>query len=316
MFCSLLAQVLRTQGHEVRVFAPAPATSRALAKVGLSHLQQAFSLRPALREWGAQIVISNGTLGFVGSRPWQHVHVFHGTMVAHSLSDRAGRSFKDWLVKGVLGGGISEALSGFGAIRVAVSEGCAREAQRFYLSSVHYVIPNGVSVEPLSNRPRTGLIFVGRRESRKGYELAVEVALDSSCALQVAGPGADPRTQDLGILEKDELIELYTKSIAMVFPTNYEACSYAILEALSNGCAVVTTAVGWIPQLLAAVPEYKLLIGERNDMSSFRLVLERVLSGDAPTMLALQKATEWTRINNSLDRFSEDWTAVVLKESV
>lgn len=315
MFCSHLAQVLKDQGHDVRVFAPAPATSRLLAKFGLAHLQQAYSLRRELQNWGAQIVVTNGTLGFLGSNPWKHVQVFHGTMVAHSLSDRWGRSFKDWLIKGVIGGGISETLSGAGATRVAVSESCAREVRRYYSLPVHHVIPNGVAVEALTDEPRAGLIFVGRRESRKGYELAIEVARTANISLQVAGPGTDSRTQNLGVLGKDDLTDLYMRSVAMVFPTNYEACSFAILEALSNGCAVVTTAVGWIPDLLEAVPEYKLLIGDRDDPPSFSRALNRVLSGDAPTMLALQNATDWTRANNSLQRFSEAWSDLVLEQT-
>lgn len=314
-FCSILAQVLRNQGHEVRIFAPEPPTSRLLAKFGLSHLEQAFSMRRIFRSWDAQIVISNGSLGFFGSNSWKHIHVFHGTMVAHSMADRPGRSFRDWLIKGVLGGGISEALSGLGATRVAVSQACAREVRRYYLSPIRQVIPNGVQVESQIDQARAGLIFVGRRESRKGYELAVKLALDANEILEVAGPGSDPRTQNLGILKKDELRELYTRSVAMVFPSNYEACSFAILEALSNGCAVVTTAVGWIPELLSAVPEYKLLVGERNDIASFQLALDRVLSGDPATISALQKAVEWTRLNNSLERFSETWTALIAEEA-
>lgn len=314
-FCMALAEVLTDHGHEIRIFAPAPATSHTLARFGLSHLEQSLSLRKTLLSWRPQIVISNGTLGFFGRNSWKHIHVFHGTMIAHNLSDRSGRSFKDWLIKGVLGGGIAEALSGLGATRVAVSQSCAREVNRYYLSSIRRVIPNAVKIESLIDQPRTGLIFVGRRESRKGYELAVTLALDAGQTLSVAGPGTDSRTRDLGVLNKNELQDLYSRSLAMVFPSNYEACSFAILEALTNGCAVITTPVGWLPELLRAIPEYGALVSPPNDFASFQDSLGRVISGDLATATALKKAVGWTRANNSIERFSHNWATLIEDET-
>lgn len=313
MFSSMLAEVMTKAGLEVRIFAPERPTSRILAKLGMSQLQQAFSLRHELQAYGPELVVSNGTLGCFGRNPWKRIHVFHGTMVAHSLADRRGRSFKDWLIKGVIGGGLSEALSGLGAVRVAVSESCALEMRKFYFMSADHVIPNGVRLTGERKAAREGLIFVGRRESRKGYDLAVELATSANETLNVAGPGSDPRTRDLGILNADELRDLYAESLAMIFPTNYEACSFAVLEALSSGCAVITTSVGWMPELLSAVPQYHRLIGEPNDASSFRQPLERVLSADAATMSALRDAVKWTRSNNSFERFGQNWSALVLK---
>lgn len=315
MFCSMLAEVLREKGANVRVFAPTPQKSRILRKFGLSPLQQTLSMRRELRRWGPQIVVSNGTLGFFGRNSWKHIHVFHGTMVAHSLSDRTGHSFKDWLIKGIFGGGLSEALSGLGATRVAVSQACATELKKYYGYRTHHVIPNGVRLNSRVEPNREGLIFVGRRESRKGYEMAVELALAAKQPLSVAGPGNDPRTRNLGVLNESALQELYLKSKAMVFPSNYEACSFAVLEALANGCAVVTTKVGWVPELLSAVPEYERLIGHRNNPASFELPLQRILSGDADTMSALQAAVTWTRENNSFERFSREWCEVISRHT-
>lgn len=313
MFCSMLSEVMITSGLEVRIFAPAPPKSRLLAKVGLSHLQQSFSLRRQLRSYSPDLVVSNGALGFFGRNPWHRIHVFHGTMVAHSLADRRGRSFKDWLIKGVISGGLSEAISGLGSVRVAVSESCAAEMRKFYAMRADRVIPNGVRLVDELEVPRQGFIFVGRRESRKGYGVAIEVAEDANVALSVAGPGSDPRTRDLGVLNADQLRDLYGKSQAMIFPSNYEACSFAILEALSSGCPVITTSVGWIPELISAVPEYRRLIGQPNNAASFRLPLQRVLSRDDATMDALRDAVAWTRINNSYERFGQNWLSLVSK---
>lgn len=312
MFSSMLAEVMTRAGLDVRIFVPDRPANRTLAKLGLSQLQQSFSIRGKLRAYSPELVVSNGTLGFFGRNPWKRIHVFHGTMAAHSLADRRGRSFKDWLIKGVIGGGLSEVLSGFGAFRVAVSKSCAKEMRKYYFMNSHRIIPNGVRLLPERKVARVGLIFVGRRESRKGYDLAIELAAGAKATLAVAGPGSDSRTRDLGVLNADELRDLYSESQAMIFPSNYEACSFAVLEALSNGCAVVTTSVGWIPELLSAVPEYRRLIGEPNDAMSFTEPLARVLSGDADTMAALQDAVEWTRNNNSFAQFDRNWSSLVL----
>lgn len=311
MFSSMLADVMTANGMEVRMFAPVGRPNKILAKFGLSQLQQAFSMRHELRSYKPDLVVSNGTLGFFGRNPWTRIHVFHGTMVAHSIADRAGRSYKDWLIKGVMGGGLSEAVSGFGATRVAVSDSCAHEVRKYYFLKTDLVISNGVHIVAAPEVAREGLIYVGRRESRKGYELAIEVANGANETLSVAGPGTDPRTRDLGVLDADELRALYVKSQVMVFPSNYEACSFAVLEALSNGCAVLTTSVGWIPELLSAVPQYSCFIGKQNDASSFNEPLKRFLKGDAVMLSALQDAVEWTRKNNSYEQFRENWSELV-----
>lgn len=310
-FCTMLKDSLINHGYEARIFAP-PSTvtiPTILDKLGLSHLVRSHSLRSELEKWKPDTVISSGTLGFFGSSRWKHVHVFHGTMVAHNISDRRGRSFKDWLVKGVLGGGISEILSGYGATRVAVSSSCAREVERFYKLKVHRVIPNGVYLDAFEGPPssRDGLIFVGRRESRKGYEVALRLAQYAGEALRVAGPGEDARTINHGVLSKAELQKLYRRSTAMIFPSNYEACSFAILESLCAGCAVITTPIGWVTDLLAAVPEYSLLVAERGDERTFEEILQRVLAGDDATQKAVAKAAAWTRTANSFQQFARDW---------
>ncbi len=277
----------------------------------MSHLEQAFSLRAQLREFSPDLVISNGTLGFFGSTRWPRIHVFHGTMVAHSLADRASRSYRDWLIKGVIGGGLSEILSGLGSFRVAVSKSCAREMRRFYLLKADRVIPNGVHIPEIAKTERRGYIFVGRRESRKGYELAIQVAQAANVTLSVAGPGTDTRTHDLGTLDSQQLRELYATSEAMIFPSNYEACSLAILEALSNGCPVITTSVGWIPELLTEVPNYMLLLGDAKDVATFSRPVQLLSAGDEAVLKAVEDAVAWTRENNSYERFSERWLKVV-----
>ena len=130
-------------------------------------------------------------------------------------------------------GGLAEVLSGLRAYRVAVSDSAAREVRRYYGLRVHQVIENSVPIPEgvHENPPKEGFLYVGRRESRKGYELAVEVASGLGEQLRVAGPGTDPRTCDLGVLDYQALSQEYRRAAALIFPTKYEACSYVVLEA-------------------------------------------------------------------------------------
>ncbi|WP_295774417.1 glycosyltransferase family 4 protein [uncultured Microbacterium sp.] len=292
---------------------PEKRAGRVARVLGLSPLIEGRSTGRSLRSVRPDVVITHGALGFVGRR-FTRIHVYHGTMVAHSLSDRRAKKLRQWLLAGVIGGGISEFLSGLGAVRVAVSNSAAAEIRRYYRLSVHEVIENGVAIDEEASAiesRRSGTCFVGRRESRKGYDQAVSIAEACDTTLSVAGPGEDLRTNDLGVLDRDELSLLLRRSAAMVFPTRYEACSVAILEAMRDGCAVVTTPVGWVQDLRKHVPEYDLLLHDPNDTEGHIAALHRVLAGDPAVADAVRRARDYVYERNSMAVFHERWRRLV-----
>ena len=311
-FGLLLEESLKTSGLYVQRVAASTSTSKWTRRLGLGPLLAARRARAQITLTKPDVVVTNGTLGWIGSGPWRRLHVYHGTMAAHALADREGRRFRDWAYQTLLMGGLAEVLSGLRAYRVAVSDSAAREVRRYYGLRVHQVIENSVPIPEgvHENPPKEGFLYVGRRESRKGYELAVEVASGLGEQLRVAGPGTDPRTCDLGVLDYQALSQEYRRAAALIFPTKYEACSYVVLEALSHGCPVVTGRVGWIRTLLGSLPEYGALTPAHRDYASYTAAVEVATRGEGKE-LAGQASILVARSNN-LTVFTERWTEAVV----
>lgn len=307
-FCRLLADALSSD-FDVEVVAAPTVQSRWLARFGISDLARARKSRDALLKSRPDIVITNGSIGFVGKGSWRRIHVYHGTMPIHSFKDRRGRKLRDWLLAGVLGGSLSEFVSGIGSRRVAVSQSAAQEVSLLYGFRNVRIIENGVPIPPRREGHRSGIVFVGRRESRKGYEAAISVAEALGEKLRVAGPGSDPRTVDLGLLNSDSVTELFQGSTAFVFPTLYEACSFAILESLAAGCPVITRPVGWMVTLLEAVPSYRPFVFAENFEECAVSVLLALRRGDPSLHTALRAAQNWVLLHNSADAFRASWLA-------
>ncbi|MDQ1130464.1 glycosyltransferase family 4 protein [Microbacterium sp. SORGH_AS_0888] len=316
-FASLLVEQL-SENFEVVLHEAPPVESKWARRFGLTAIMRARRSRIALKSMSPDILITNGALGAVGGGPWQHIHVYHGTLPSHSFADRAGRRWRDWLVSGAIGGGLCEFLSGVGATRVAVSNSAADEVRRHYRFRRPIVIENGVRIaSPRPDSvPRELVLFVGRRESRKGYETAVRAASIAGSMLSVAGPGHDERTNDLGLLTEPEVAAALRKSVALILPTKYEACSLAILEAISHGCPVITTRVGWIRDLEKAVPAYSKLLIPAESPAAIASVLVRLKGGDKDLWRAVADAQQLVMSRNSLESFGKKWTSVVREGQV
>ncbi|MGU3293317.1 glycosyltransferase [Williamsia sp. M5A3_1d] len=312
-FCVDLAAVLGDSGWRIRTVAPRKEEHRWLRRLGLEAVREAVSLRREIRELRPSVLITNGQLGFFPAMGCPRVHVFHGTMVQNSLCTRRGRRFRDWAVASALGGGLAEFLSGLGTARVAVSKSSAREVRRWYRMGLPSVVGNAVPVSHYASptKPPSGLVFAGRRENRKGYETAVEVANLAGKRLKVAGPGSDSRTQDLGVLDRDELLTLLAQSSALLLPSLYEACSYLILESLSVGCPVITTRTGWIEELLEVVPGYALLVVDPNDIAAMVKLLALCESRDSEVVKVVAQARVFVENHNSMSTFAEAWSTLI-----
>ena len=94
---------------------------------------------------------------------------------------------------------------------------------------------------------------------------------------------------------------LYAACDCVVFPTQYEACSYVVLEALASGVPLVTTEVGWtsdLPRAASRVSRPCREVGARR----VRRVLGRL--DDPAVSAAVDAAYDWVREHNSLEAFS------------
>lgn len=320
-FCGLLRDVLAAAAHDVQLVGPQCQPGRWAMRFALKPALMSASVPFRSAAWQPNLVITNGFLGGLRKRSIPTIHVFHGTMPGQAAATKTGQLFRQ-RCRDSMGGGLAEALAAHAAhVNAAVSESAACEARRFYRIRNVTVIENAVDTTIFRRRPRLEArrtlqlpseaklaLFVGRAEPRKSPAAALEACRRAGFELLVAGREAIGDSRHLGILTPEQLAVVYSACDCVVFPTQYEACSYVVLEALAASVPVVTTPVGWVQTLLRHVPQYAQLTAPP-DADRFASILGKL--GEAATQAAVAQASAWVREHNSLETFSANWTALV-----
>lgn len=166
---------------------------------------------------------------------------------------------------------------------VALSDTEVTELRRNYgrVRPRTVVIPNGVDLarfHPPSEAERAGAraefslddedrvaLFVGHEFDRKGVEFAIEALVDAPTVLLLVVGGNAQETLDrareraarLGVGERVlflgprfDLEPIFAAADMFILPSAYEANALVILEALAAGLPVITTPVGYAPEVV------------------------------------------------------------------
>ncbi|GGM21976.1 hypothetical protein GCM10011608_03400 [Micromonospora sonchi] len=265
------------------------------------------------------LVITNGMVSRRSRRP--RIHVYHGCWVEHvRLGSRTNNYSLPWKTQFLVKGAAREFWAGIDAYRVAVSEPTAAEVARWYRLRVDRVIPNGIDTTTFdvggrgAARDRLRIaanerlaLFIGRAEARKRPDIAVAAASRAGYRLLTAGSGRVAGATSLGVLSPVELRTWIQAADCVLAPSDYEACSLAILEAMATGTAVVTTRVGYVHTLVRDVPSYRDLTASPGDLEEFTRALTLLPSRQQ----AVAEATAFVRVENSLERFALYWSAAI-----
>jgi len=126
------------------------------------------------------------------------------------------------------------------------------------------VAPNLVEVHPFNENKKPRVIFCGEVSTRKGADVLLEAwkqaVPDSQWELHIVGPKSEsfelphslpPQASYLGPLSHDDTIAEQRQAAIAVLPSRHEALPMFLLEAMAQSCAVISTRVGQVSQLLA-----------------------------------------------------------------
>lgn len=307
--------MLRVAGWDAEIVGPGPEPNVWVDRLGGGSLwrsRKAVAAGTALRP---DLVVGNNWLGWGTPRALPHIQVYHCTLVGLTRAAGGGLPPHERLRR-LTFHSACEALGGRGATTVAVSRGVADELHRYYRQSGTRVIGNGVDTAVFRPRDReteraalgvTGptALFVGRAEWGKGADVVVEGARAAGFGVMHAGAGELAGARALGELDPEALARAYAAADCLLLPTRYEAFGLAFAEAAACGIPVVAPRVGWVADLLQAVPGYAALTIEPTT-GGIASGLRRLGEADVPHLVGA--AREFTLETASLDRFAAAWT--------
>lgn len=139
-------------------------------------------------------------------------------------------------------------------------------------------VPNGVDVPeavgPEAEPPE--VLYAGRLSPEKGIEDLLAVADGLNLVVAGDGPLRPNVPQSLGMLPREQLYERLDRAAVVVFPSRRDGFPITCAEALARGRAVVATAVGGLPDMVAD-GETGLLVPPR-DPPALRAAIDRLLA--------------------------------------
>ena len=279
----------------------------------------------------ADLVVANGAAAWaLGTLPVPRITVLHGTYAGFG---RAIAPVAGWrgAVARHYGGFLERRATRGTAAVVAVSASVAAQARTLYgVDRRLEVIENGVAVDATPTRAAARaelglaagaplLLFVGRGAATKGFDLLLELARRHP-EWRFAAAGVDPAGKFRGALPANvaalrtvapaPLARWLAAADAVVLPTCYEGCSYALLEALAADRPIVTTATGAFPD--AGVHSFGVVVAPRATRRDEPCVA--ALAAAITTVLAdpgrfTPRATAVERF--AATRFAQQWRALV-----
>lgn len=229
------------------------------------------------------LIIANSFYGFGYFPPRaKTLNIFHSTHAAfaeHLKDTIPDTVYLEWRL---LCGEFCETASGFGRLNIAVSESVRDELSEYYNFRGIEVIPHGIDtslfrrLDRKETRRQFGIpeksfvgLYVGRLDETKGASVLNKVmtADPETFWVFVLGTGSDrnivPSMGNILVLEemeREKLVQVYSASDFMLFPSRYEAFGYVIIEAMACELPVITTNVGVAKSIYKCRPFQELLL--------------------------------------------------------
>jgi glycosyltransferase involved in cell wall biosynthesis len=140
------------------------------------------------------------------------------------------------------------------------------------------VISPGIEINKFKKRKKKKFVlFVGRLEKQKGIDTVMEVAKKLPCIKFILVGKRNPHekfekfplnVEWKGFVSERTLIKLYEEALIFFLPSRAETLGYSILEAMTAGCAIVST----VP-----LPYFGYKIKENDKIEKIAKVIERMV---------------------------------------
>lgn len=173
---------------------------------------------------------------------------------------------------------------------LAATEHCKKNALKIYdrdidvyYSGYHHIHCGSLMSKPLQ------LLFVGRLEKVKGVDVLIKALKNIDAHLTIVGEGTlkdelvrlavelgiNDRIKWLGRMENTDVLQVMSKAQVLVLPSLEEPYGVVLIEALSQGCRVVASYVGGVPEIITS--EDRGLLCEPCDVKSLTLRVSEAL---------------------------------------
>lgn len=137
------------------------------------------------------------------------------------------------------------------------------------------VLDNDTGRDELPFAPRSYVVFIGRRDSYKNFEMVTKNVAASKYNLLIIGAQLNEneriaveqilsptRYKCMSYVPDDKLNVLYNHAAALTYPSSYEGFGLPVLEAQRAGCPVIALNTSSIPEVIGSTP---LLMQELTD---------------------------------------------------
>ena len=204
-------------------------------------------------------------------------------------------------------------------VLLANSRAIVRDLERAYGVSISdrvVLAPHGTD-DILEDRTQAGeevrpfrVLFVGRNEARKGFDLAVKAAVElgrqSEIEFHFAGGDLDPKTRTIlegafpetdwagrflifhGVVARETLDELYNRCDIVLIPSRYESFGLVAIEAMAAGKPVIALRAGGLQEVVTPDVDGFLIDDDENAAGRIAAAV-RILFADRERLTALSR---------------------------